>query len=63
LTVAQGDRIATSVEEMIYNSIPNVMRVHIHYHPADKQHENLTVDEILTEGRQHSTPHQTQYYD
>ena len=63
LTVAQGDGIATSVEEMIYNSIPNVMRVHIHYHPADKQHENLTVDEILTEGRQHSTPHQTQFYD
>ncbi len=56
LTVAQGDRIATSVEEMIYNSIPNVMRVHIHYHPADKQHENMTIDEILTEGRQHLSP-------
>jgi cation diffusion facilitator family transporter len=63
LTVAQGDRIATSVEEMIYNSIPNVLHVHIHYHPADKQHENMTVDEILTEARQHLSPNQTEYYD
>ena len=63
LTVAQGDRIATSVEEMIYKSIPNVLHVHIHYHPADKQHENMTVDEILTEARQHLSPHQTEYYD
>jgi cation diffusion facilitator family transporter len=63
LTVTQGDKIATSVEEMIYNSIPNVMQVHIHYHPADKQHENMTVDQILNEARQHISPHQTEYYD
>jgi cation diffusion facilitator family transporter len=63
LTVAQGDRIATGVEEMIYNSIPNVMRVHVHYHPADKQHENMTIDEILTEARRHLSPRQTEYYD
>jgi cation diffusion facilitator family transporter len=63
LTVAQGDQIATRVEEMIYASIPNVMRVHIHYHPADKQHENMTVDQILTEARHHLSPHQTEYYD
>ena len=63
LTVAEGDRIATSVEDLIYNSIPNVLRVHIHYHPADKQHENMTIDEILIEARQHLSPHQTEYYD
>jgi cation diffusion facilitator family transporter len=63
LTVIQGDQIATSVEDMIYNSIPNVMRVHIHYHPADKQHENMTVDQILNESRHHLSPRQTEYYD
>jgi len=63
LTVIQGDQIATDVEDMIYDSIPNVMHVHIHYHPADKQHENMTIDEILTEARQHLSPRQTEYYD
>jgi divalent metal cation (Fe/Co/Zn/Cd) transporter len=63
LSVTQGDKIATSVEECIYNSIPNILRVHVHYHPADKQHENMTIDEILSEGRQHLSPYQPQYYD
>ena len=63
LTVAQGDRIATSVEDMIYNSLTNVMRVHIHYHPADREHENMTIEEILTEARQHLSPYQPEYYD
>lgn len=63
LTVAQGDSIATGVENMIYDSIPNVLRVHIHYHPADKLHENLSIEEILTEAKQHLSPRQTEYYD
>jgi cation diffusion facilitator family transporter len=63
LTVSHGDAIATAVEETIYNSVPNVLRVHVHYHPADKQHENMTVDEILSEGRHHLSPYQPQYYD
>src|SRR5512138_708515 len=58
LSVSHGDAIATAVEEAIYNSIPNVLRVHVHYHPADKQHENMTVDEILSEGRHHLSPYQ-----
>ena len=58
LTVKQGDRIATSVEKLIYDSFPNVLRVHVHYHPADKKHENMTIDEILAEGRQHVSPYQ-----
>ncbi len=63
LTVAQGDGIATSVEDMIYTSISSVLRVHVHYHPADKKHENMTVDQILAEAREHVSPHQTEYYD
>jgi cation diffusion facilitator family transporter len=63
LSVSHGDAIATAVEETIYNSIANVLRVHVHYHPADKQHENMTVDEILSEGRHHLSPYQPQYYE
>ena len=63
LTVVQGDGIATDVEDRIYNSIPNVLRVHVHYHPAEKEHENMTIDEILTEARQHISPYQPEYYE
>ena len=63
LSVSHGDAIATAVEEAIYDSIPNVLRVHVHYHPADKQHENMTVDEILSEGRHHLSPYQLEYHD
>jgi len=58
LTVKQGDSIATEVERLIYDEFPSVLRVHVHYHPADKQHENMTVDQILSEGRQHLSPYQ-----
>jgi cation diffusion facilitator family transporter len=58
LTVKQGDRIATDVEKVIYDSFPSVLRVHVHYHPADKKHENMTIDEILSEGQQHVSPYQ-----
>ncbi len=63
LTVKQGDRIATSVEKRIYDSMPSVLRVHVHYHPADKKHENMTIEEILSEGRQHTSPYQPEYYE
>jgi len=58
LTVKQGDSIATEVERLIYDEFPSVLRVHVHYHPADKQHENMTIDQILTEGRRHISPYQ-----
>ncbi len=58
LTVKQGDSIATEVERLIYEEFPSVLRVHVHYHPADKQHENMTIDQILSEGRQHLSPYQ-----
>jgi cation diffusion facilitator family transporter len=63
LTVKHGDRIASSVEKLIYDAIPGVLRVHVHYHPADKMHANMTVDQILSEGRQHISPYQPEYYD
>lgn len=63
LTVKHGDKIATSVEKLIYDAIPNVLRVHVHYHPADKMHANMTIDQILSEGRQHISPYQPEYYD
>jgi cation diffusion facilitator family transporter len=62
LTVKHGDQIATSVEKLIYDAIPNVLRVHVHYHPADKTHANMTIDQILSEGRQHISPYQPEYY-
>ena len=51
LSVTEGDKIATKVEEMIYRSVPNVRRVHVHYHPADDSHHNMSVDQILAEAR------------
>jgi cation diffusion facilitator family transporter len=58
LTVKQGDQIATSVEKLIYDSLPSVLRVHVHYHPADRKRANMTVDQILSEGRHHISPYQ-----
>lgn len=63
LTVTQGDTIATQVERLIYDSFPNVLRVHVHYHPADKLHERMTIDQILAEGRQHISPYQPEYFE
>jgi len=36
LTVRAGDAIASAVEEKLIDSIPNVRRVHVHYHPTKK---------------------------
>lgn len=63
MTVTQGDGIATSVERVIYDSFPSVLRVHVHYHPAEKGHENMTIDEILSEGQQHVSPHFPEFYE
>lgn len=62
-TVTQGDRIATEVEKIIYDSFPSILRVHIHYHPAEKGHENMTIDDILSEGQQHLSPHYPEFYE
>jgi cation diffusion facilitator family transporter len=58
LTVRQGDRIASEVEQLIYEKIPNMRHVHVHYHPADKAHKNMTIDEMLAETRKHVSEHE-----
>jgi cation diffusion facilitator family transporter len=51
LPVSAGDAIANEVEDLLCREIPNVSRVHVHYHPADVEHQGLTIDQILAEGR------------
>lgn len=63
LTVRSGDAIATQVETLLCQSIPNLRRVHVHYHPADTAHHDMTLDQILAEGRRHVWRGDTQYYD
>ncbi len=63
LTVSEGDAIATHVEQLVCEQVPNVLRVHVHYHPADKEHENMSIEQILDEGRRHLSPYQPEYYE
>jgi divalent metal cation (Fe/Co/Zn/Cd) transporter len=63
LSVREGDIIASNVEEKLIRSIPNVRRVHVHYHPADHDHENMTIDEILGESQKYSSPYHPEFYE
>lgn len=63
LSVRKGDTIASEVEERLLRTIPNLRRVHVHYHPADKSHANMSIDEILAESRKHVSPYQPEYYE
>lgn len=63
MTVSEGHSIACRVESALSREIPNVSRVHVHYHPAEKQRENMTLDEILDEPRRRALPAQPEYYD
>ncbi len=51
ISVQEGDGIANHVEELLTSRIPNIRRVHIHYHPADFEHQDMTIDQILAESR------------
>jgi divalent metal cation (Fe/Co/Zn/Cd) transporter len=53
MTVRMGDAIATKVEALLYESIPNLRRVHVHYHPASRLRRDMSIEEILAEGRRH----------
>ncbi|HLO34161.1 MAG TPA: cation diffusion facilitator family transporter [Anaerolineales bacterium] len=57
LTVRQGDRIATKVESLIYDSLPNIRHIHVHYHPAEEARRNMSIDDILAEARKHVAAH------
>jgi len=63
LSVRDGDLIACCVEETIFHKIPHVGRVHVHYHPAEKSRENMTIDDILEEPKKQALPYQPEYYD
>ena len=53
MTVRMGDAIASKVEALLYESIPNLRRVHVHYHPANRLRRDMSIEEILAEGRRH----------
>ncbi len=63
MSVYDGDLIACCVEEIIFHKIPHVGRVHVHYHPAEKCHENMTIDDILEEPKKRAFPYQPEYYE
>jgi cation diffusion facilitator family transporter len=58
MTVTKGDKIATNVEELICKSIPNIRRVHVHYHPADENHRDMSIDQILAEAKKNVADHE-----
>jgi cation diffusion facilitator family transporter len=61
LTVKQGDSIATEVEALLCESIPNLQHVHVHYHPAEDCRRDMSVDDILAEARRHAAAHELFY--
>jgi divalent metal cation (Fe/Co/Zn/Cd) transporter len=61
LTVREGDRIATNLELLIYEAIPNVRHIHVHYHPAEDTRRDMSIDDILAETRKHVATHEIFY--
>jgi len=57
LTVWQGDQIATEVECLIYEKIPSMSHVHVHYHPAEAMRKNMSLDDMLAETRKQVAQH------
>ena len=63
LSVQEGDHIANQVEDALGRQLANVRRVHVHYHPADDGHANMSIDEILAESQKRVLDYQSEYYD
>jgi cation diffusion facilitator family transporter len=63
LPVNEGDQIASRVEALLCDNIPNLRRVHVHYHPSDKDHQDMTIDQILAEARRNVADYHPQYFD
>lgn len=55
LTVSEGDAIASLVEKTLIESISNIRRVHVHYHPAKKEHANMAIEEILGKSQKNNS--------
>jgi cation diffusion facilitator family transporter len=51
MTVREGDEIASKVEFLLTRIVPNVRRVHVHYHPASKTRRDMSIEELLAESR------------
>jgi cation diffusion facilitator family transporter len=63
LTVTEGDAIANRVEKSLINSISNIRRVHVHYHPAKKEHADMTIEEILDRSRKNTSISKAEYFE
>jgi cation diffusion facilitator family transporter len=61
LTVREGDRIATNAESLIYEAIPSIRHIHVHYHPAEDARRDMSIDDILAETRKHVAAHEIIY--
>ena len=51
LQVWDGNDIATLAESALYNGIPNLRRVHVHYHPSREELAQLSLEDILARSR------------
>lgn len=63
LTVQEGDFISSRVEKILTQEIPNIARVHVHYHPAERPYENMTIEDILAEPIKRRKPYQSEFYE
>lgn len=63
LTVSEGDEIASRVEKLLYDNLPNVRRVHVHYHPATAELHDLSIDQLLSQSRRLLRTFEEQYYE
>ena len=54
LSVVEGDKIASDAELALYEAIPNLRKIHVHYHPALSDWNVRTIDDILATSRKHS---------
>jgi hypothetical protein len=57
--VRQGDQIATEVESLIYESIPNIRQIYIHYHPTEDSLRGMSIEDMLAETLKHISAHET----
>lgn len=63
LSVFAGDEIASRVEAVLCHEISNLSHVHVHYHPSDESHRNMTVEQMLSEARKRISDYQPQYFE
>lgn len=63
LSVTEGDKIASGVEERLCRQIANLRRVHVHYHPATESRRGMSVEQILAQSRRLSRTFDEQFYE